>query len=486
MFALIANYHSLPGLRLELLQRGPGQLKHVCIQGIGSARVKLEQQHSFPHIEQAGPVVRPELLPLRLELGDRYNSRVGGNAHIVAAGRIVVTDLTAVFPLVETLHAGRQHIHHPFRHRLALRFHARHRLVYAECIPTFERPQLVHEAPFHGLVYGEQILRNGGNQAGRVAKTKRAGCPEELCRAVLFRHDQPQAFSDILLIFMFAYGFEFGLRRWPIFHVFRIQPPELAVLGALIETLTCLSAQPTTLDDPLHHRPDPRALKHFAVFVPLERGVQMIAHVTHHVDSHQIQQPIGSRLRVSDHRAGQPIHFLYGVAIFQGVVQRVSINDAEIAVPNKVGCVLADDHPLAQTFGGELNHGFKHLGPSRLARDNFQQFQITWRIEKVRPQEMRLEIFTASFGDSVNRQAGGIGGNDTIRPSRSLDARQDLVFDIQPFHHGLDDPVRLGQAVYVIFNIPQGDQLRTSIAKQVGRPLGQATLPTFSHNAVPH
>ena len=75
----------------------------------------------------------------------------------------------------------------------------------------------------------------------------------------------------------------------------------------------------------------------------------------------------------------------------------------------------------------------------------------------MRAREMLLEILGPPFGDQLNRQAGGVGGDDRAGLAHGFHALEELAFDFEILGDRLDDPVRLAAPRHVVFEISRRD-----------------------------
>ena len=81
--------------------------------------------------------------------------------------------------------------------------------------------------------------------------------------------------------------------------------------------------------------------------------------------------------------------------------RQAGAEDAD-AVGDEVGCVLGDHHSFAQPKIGKARDGCEHLCERVRTRNEFEQMQVSGRIEKMRPQPVAAELFGESRGDLRN------------------------------------------------------------------------------------
>ena len=75
----------------------------------------------------------------------------------------------------------------------------------------------------------------------------------------------------------------------------------------------------------------------------------------------------------------------------------------------------------------------------------------------MRPHEATGEIITETFGDVVNRDAGGVGADDGVRLGDFGDLRHQILFDVETFDDDFDNPVGIGDFVEVVFDVADAD-----------------------------
>ena len=68
----------------------------------------------------------------------------------------------------------------------------------------------------------------------------------------------------------------------------------------------------------------------------------------------------------------------------------------------------------------------------------------------------------------MNRQAGGVGGDDGPGLADGFDAGEEAALDFQIFGDGFDDPVRLAAPGDVVFKITGSDQARVVGREECG------------------
>ena len=204
-----------------------------------------------------------------------------------------------------------------------------------------------------------------------------------------------------------------------------------------------------------------RIAKNFARFVMLDQSVKILTDRTRDVEANQILQTKQTCFRPADERAENGVGFLNCVFVLHHVADRHGARDRAVAVGNKVRCVFADDHALAQTTLAEVSHEVYDLGQGFPGRDYFEQLHIARRVEEVSAQKVRLEVRAGLGGNGGNGYSRSIAGNDTVRFSRLLEASHQFALGSEVFNYRFDDPIALGYPIEVVSQVSNGDQVGT-------------------------
>ena len=89
--------------------------------------------------------------------------------------------------------------------------------------------------------------------------------------------------------------------------------------------------------------------------------------------------------------------------------------------------------------------------------DNFQQAKVTGRIKEVCSAEMLFEVIASSFHNHMDRNPRGVGGHNGARLAEFIDLFEYLLFDVQAFDDGFQDPVAIGDFGKIVIEITSGD-----------------------------
>ncbi len=107
----------------------------------------------------------------------------------------------------------------------------------------------------------------------------------------------------------------------------------------------------------------------------------------------------------------------------------------------------------------EFGEGFNDLRACYRTGNDFNQFQVAWRVEEVRAGPVLLPFFGHALGDTADRQTGGVRGDDGAGFSELRNARKQCALDFEIFRDDLDDPVRFGAELQIVFEIAGDDAL---------------------------
>src|SRR5690606_31941187 len=128
------------------------------------------------------------------------------------------------------------------------------------------------------------------------------------------------------------------------------------------------------------------------------------------VQSDEIAQPKSSCFGSSNSRTGEFIYFMQLKPELGSQLKYFGHGGYANPVTNKSRCVFTQHglftEPGISEFHKEIDDGRVRI-PSR---DNFQQWQITWGVEKVCTQKMFPEIIRSTLCHQMNRNPRCIGG----------------------------------------------------------------------------
>ena len=474
--------------RIYQIKRLVEHVENVLVQGVHLG-VKFHINHAVAQVNDSRARVFVNHLARGLLFLDENGLRRAADGLIRLLRGVVNADLAAAVVLVEGGEAGGQHIVHPLRRGEALFRHRVRGFGHAQHVPNFKGAGLVGEAPAHGVVYRLGGVSNFGDDRRGVGKALVEHRTHQLRGAVVFFHPRAQALAQILNILDFAHRLKLGLAGRLVFQGFQIEVPVflLAILlDLLVKALLGLVAQPAALDEFgdefVGALRSEVFLRHFVVGNGLP---QVAADVVPNVNAHQIHQAESSSLGAAHQRAGDGVHFLHGVAVLKDVIQHERAAAEGNAVADEVGGILAEHHALAEAVFAEFTDEFHHLGQGVGVGDDLQQFEVAGRVEEVGAQEVLAEAFGAPGGDVFDGDAGGVGAHDGVRRADGVNARHELLFDVQPLHHYLNHPVGMLDGLFqVVFQVAEGNQRGVVFGEERGGLGLQRPLKALPHDAV--
>ena len=97
---------------------------------------------------------------------------------------------------------------------------------------------------------------------------------------------------------------------------------------------------------------------------------------------------------------------------------------------------------------------------------------------------MLLEFLAHALGDQMNRQAGGIGGDDRAGLAELRHAGKQVALDVEIFGDDFDDPVGVFATRQVVFKIADGDFFRQRGGKKSGGLGFLCGIETGTHDFV--
>ena len=130
-----------------------------------------------------------------------------------------------------------------------------------------------------------------------------------------------------------------------------------------------------------------------------------------------------------------------------------SMEKVPMRLAMKLGVSLASTTPLPRRRSQKSESAAITSGEVFGPANDFDEFHVARRIEKVRAGPVLLKFFGQAFGDQMDRKAGGIGGNDGAGLAELRDLGQQAALDLQIFGDHFDDPVRIGDARQIILKI---------------------------------
>lgn len=112
--------------------------------------------------------------------------------------------------------------------------------------------------------------------------------------------------------------------------------------------------------------------------------------------------------------------------------------------------------------------------------------KVSRRVEEVRAEEVRAELFGEALGYLPNRDAARVRRDDRAGLAKLLDALEEAPLDVEPLDDGLDDDVAVFEPRQVVVEVPHGDERgRALVEERRGLRLLRRLKPRARH-AVAH
>ena len=210
----------------------------------------------------------------------------------------------------------------------------------------------------------------------------------------------------------------------------------------------------------------PRRLE---VFMPgiVGQGVgHGLDHMRHGIQTDHVGGAIGCRLRPADRRTGQRVHFVKAELESLGVVHGRKDREHTNPVADEVWRIAGVDHAFSQYGSQECFKLFKYLPVSLQARDEFCKMHVARRIEEMHAAETMVQRRFQHIGQGIDRQAGGVGGEDRVWGHVGRNLRVQILLPVQPLGDGLDDQVAVVKQVQMLIVIRGRNRRRAILCCQ--------------------
>ena len=347
-------------------------------------------------------------------------------------------------------------------------------------LPGLERPLRPAEAPAHGEIDVAGVVGDVLQLHRAVVKNVAEDGPQEL-RLRVIRGAQRGEFLGRRLDFQQGGDFlgDFAGRGAVI-----LQPEveHLNFLALLAEDAAArFLSQRTLLDQCLEPGRD------VEMAVP-RIARQRVAHgadgVGQRIEADDIAGAVGGALRAADLRAGQRIDFVEAEAEGGRVVHDSQDRKDADPVGDEVRGVQRADHILAEARGQPGFQRVERAGVGAFGADDFDQRHVARRVEEMNAAEARPHRLGQALGQHVHRQAGGVGGDDGLRPEMRRDLGVEVVLPVHALGNGLDDQVALGQQRQVLLVIGGIDVFELALAGQRRRVQLLQAVEGLEHDTV--
>ncbi len=388
---------------LDLVHAVRHHRDHVIVDRVHLG-VDLEARDAIAEVDQRGPegVLHDPSLLLQVRQQDRGLWAPHG---LVATRAEIEVEAVNPFLLVKAALSLGQHALHDRWHLHAGSFHLLDARGDPDRVPGLERAHRPVEAPLHGVVDVDHIVRDLADALRRVNQRRGRGFPGDGRGAVLAVEQISQPLAHVGHALGRLHRIEQGPRRGLEGHGLVVQGKGLAVF-LLVEPDLGLQAKPSVRDHLAHEFGQYEGV----AFVVVGQGVvAVLRHVGERVQTHEVRGLEGCRLGTAHSRPED------GVDLFDRVVPRQhQLNGLHHAVDtdavgHEVRGVLAHDHALAQHIGAQGHPGVHDLWVGVFALHDLEQFHEAHRVEEVRYQEVLLERGIEAFDHRGDRQTGGVG-----------------------------------------------------------------------------
>ena len=210
--------------------------------------------------------------------------------------------------------------------------------------------------------------------------------------------------------------------------------------------------------------------------------------IDHGVQADDVRGAIGGALGPADLGAGEGIDGIETKAEALGVVHHRQDREDADPVGDEVGGVLGAHDALAQA-GNQPGFQVVHGGGVGVAGgDQFDQRHVARRIEEMDAAEPAAGFGRQRFGQAVDRQAGGVGGDDGVGRNVRRDLAVEIVLPFHLFGDGFDDQVAFGQLLKMLLVVGHvdvgdaalaGEGCRLQLLEAVDGLLDDAVLVAF-------
>ena len=141
----------------------------------------------------------------------------------------------------------------------------------------------------------------------------------------------------------------------------------------------------------------------------------------------------------------------------------------EDAVGDEVRGVLGIHDALAEDVFAERRHALDDLGQRVRAGDDFEEFQVTRRVEEMRADEMLAHVLVHGFEHRADQDAARVRADDGSLRAVLRDLLEDRLLDGQVFFDHLADPVAVGDLGEVVVEVADLDHIDQGFAIDRGR-----------------
>ena len=178
-----------------------------------------------------------------------------------------------------------------------------------------------------------------------------------------------------------------------------------------------------------------------------------------HVDAGDVHRAERRAAGTAERGAGDRVDLLDRVLAAGERLERARHAVERDVVADEVRRVLRDDDALAEQVIAETRDGRDDRRIGFRGRDDLEQPQVARRVEEVRAEPVAAEVVGAAFGQRRDRNARRVRADDRSGPALLVDAREQLLLDVEPLDDRFDDPVASGDEIQVRVEAAGRDEL---------------------------
>ncbi len=319
-------------------------------------------------------------------------------------------------------------------------------LANADRIEKLEGPKVPPKAPPHHPI---DIVDRVGDVRGhprRVDEGRRKRFAQKLSSLVARIEQHADALLHVVdVLGRFKRGHARGL-TWTVFEGLEIERPDFAfarsTLPPFVKASACFFPQQTLVEHALQER---RHGKRGPIGLTWQSLGEVAHDVRQDVDAGDVHRAKGGAPRAAECRTGDRVDLFNRVTAAGDGFKRADNTVQGDVVADEVWRVFRDDDALAKMMVGEPGDRRRDSRIGFERRDQFEKTQIPWWIEEMCSDPMASKVIAASLREHADRDTRRVGADDGSRAAGLVDPREQLLFDVESFDHGLDNPVRRGE-----------------------------------------
>ncbi len=206
--------------------------------------------------------------------------------------------------------------------------------------------------------------------------------------------------------------------------------------------------------------------------------------VRQRVEADDVGGAVGGALRPADLRAGQHIDLVETEAEGLRVVHHREDRKHPDTIRHKIRRIERADHALAEARGEPGLERVHHAGSGVARGDDLHQAHVARRVEEMDAAEARPHGRRQPLRQRVDRQARGVGGNDSRSGQMRGDLRVKIVLPVHALDDRLDHQVAAGQQRQMFLVVGRVDVLELALARQRRGAQFLQAIERLRHDAV--